>query len=401
MVTALCAGIMSGTSADGADISFVSFSPVRGNISCHIRSFHSVPYPGDLRERVLRISEAKEAGKEELCRLSMALGEFYAFAFGRALAFLQIRPEEVAAVGCHGQTVGHFPDKRRGFMKETGATLQIGEPSFIAQRTGITAISDFRTADMAAGGIGAPLVPAFHGVLLRGRGCFSSFQNMGGIGNVTVVSPQGKILAAFDTGPGNMLIDGAARLLSGGRMSMDRDGGLALRGKVREKFLAALVRHDRYLAIPPPKSTGRERYGRPRLEKIIASARQEKIRREDLMATLTAYAAETVRQAFERFILPNWPVKEVFLGGGGGKNPALVASIAARMPGLKIRATETLGIPPQYVESAAFAYLAYLAICRQPGNVPVATGGQPAVLGKISPGRLGSAFPTAPPPRRA
>jgi anhydro-N-acetylmuramic acid kinase len=377
---------MSGTSADGADIAFASFSPVRGNISCQVRSFHSVPYPRDLRERVLRISEAKEAGKEELCRLSMALGEFYAFAFGRALAFLRIRPEEVAAVGCHGQTVGHFPDKRRGFMKATGATLQIGEPSFIAQRTGVTAISDFRTADMAAGGMGAPLVPAFHGVLLRGRGCFSSFQNMGGIGNVTVVSPQGKVLSAFDTGPGNMLMDGAARLLSGGRMSMDRDGGLALRGEVREKFLAALIRQDRYPALPPPKSTGRERYGRPRLEKIVAAARREKIRREDLMATLTAYAA------VDRFILPNWPVKEVFLGGGGGKNPALAASLSARMPGLKIRATDTLGIPAQYVEGAAFAYLAYLALCSQAGNVPVATGGQPAVLGKISPGRWGSGF---------
>lgn len=392
MVTALCAGIMSGTSADGADIAFASFSPVRGNISCRVRSFHSVPYPRDLRERVLRISEAKEAGKEELCRLSMALGEFYSFAFGRALAFLRIRPEEVAAVGCHGQTVGHFPDKRRGFMKATGATLQIGEPSFIAQRTGVTAISDFRTADMTAGGTGAPLVPAFHGVLLRGRGCFSSFQNVGGIGNVTVVSPRGKVLSAFDTGPGNMLIDGAARLLSGGRMSMDKDGGLALRGKVREKFLSALIRHDRYLALPPPKSTGRERYGRARLEKIVAAARREGIGREDLIATLTAHAAETVRAAFDRFILPKWPVKEMFLGGGGGKNPALAAFLADRMPGIRIRATDMLGIPAQYVEAAAFAYLAYLALRRQAGNVPVATGGQPAVLGKISPGRWESAF---------
>lgn len=392
---------MSGTSADGADVAFASFSPVRGNISCQVRSFHSVPYPKDLRERVLRISEAKETGKEDLCRLSMALGEFYAFAIGRALTFLQIRPEEVAAVGCHGQTVGHFPDKRKGFLKETGATLQIGEPSFIAQRTGITTIADFRTADMAAGGMGAPLVPAFHGVLLRGRGCFSSFQNIGGIGNVTVVSPQGKVLAAFDTGPGNMLIDGAAGLLSGGRMSMDKDGGLALRGKVREKFLATLVRQDRYLALPPPKSTGRERYGRARLEKIVAAARREGIPREDLIATLTAYTAESIRLAFDRFILPKWPVKEIFLGGGGGKNPALTAFLAARMPGLKIRATETLGLPAQYVEAAAFAYLAYLALCRQPGNVPVATGGQPVVLGKISPGRCGNPFLTAQPPRRA
>jgi len=387
VVAALCAGIMSGTSADGADIAFASFSPVRGNIVCRVRSFYTVPYPRDLRERVLRISEAREAGKEELCRLSMALGDFYAAALEKALAFLGIRPEEVAAVGCHGQTVGHFPAKRRGFLKETGATLQVGEPSFLAQRTGIPAVSDFRPADMAAGGTGAPLVPAFHGILLRGRGCFSSFQNLGGIGNVTVVSPQGKVLAAFDTGPGNMLIDGAVRRLSAGRKSMDRDGAWALRGKVREKFLAGLIRGDRFLALPPPKSTGRERYGRPRLEKIIAAARKEGLSREDLLATLTAYTAETVRLAFDRHILPKWPVKEIFLGGGGGKNPALAASLAARMPGLKIRATETLGFPPQYVEAAAFAYLAYLALARQAGNVPVATGGHPAVLGKISPAR--------------
>jgi anhydro-N-acetylmuramic acid kinase len=385
---------MSGTSADGADIAFASFSPVRGNIACRFRSFYTVPYPRDLRERVLRIAEAREADKEELCRLSMSLGDFFASALEKALAYLEIRPEEVAAVGCHGQTVGHYPVKRRGFLKETGATLQIGEPSFLAQRTGITVVSDFRPADIAAGGMGAPLVPAFHGILLRGRGCFSSFQNLGGIGNATVVSPQGKVLAAFDTGPGNLLIDGAVRRLSAGRKTMDRNGAWALRGTVQEKFLAGLIRGDRFLALPPPKSTGRERYGRPRLEKIIATARKEGLSREDLLATLTAYTAETVRLAFDRFVLPKWPVKEIFLGGGGGKNPALAAFLAARMPGLKIRATETLGLPPQYIKAAAFAYLAYLALCRQTGNVPVATGGHPAVLGKISPGSRGTFLTT-------
>ncbi len=378
---------MSGTSADGADVAFLSISPVRGNITCRLRGFFSEPYPRSLRERVLRISEASEVDKEDLSRLSMALGEFYAFALAQALAFLGIRPEEVSGVGCHGQTVGHFPEKRPGFRKGTGATLQIGEPSFITQRTGITAVSDFRPADMAAGGMGAPLVPAFHGVLLRGRGCFSSFQNVGGIGNLTVVSPQGKVLAAFDTGPGNMLIDGAVRLLSAGRKEMDKDGEWALRGKVNETFLARLLRGDRFLALPPPKSTGRERYGARRLEKILAAARANRLSREELVATLTAYTAETIRLAFDRFVLPRWHVKEMFLGGGGGKNPALAAFLSARMPALKVRATETLGIPPQYVEAAAFAYLAYLALGRQAGNVPVATGGHPAVLGKISPGR--------------
>lgn len=223
-MTPLCAGIMSGTSADGADIALASFASVRGNIACRFRGCHSLPFPRPLREKILRLSEAEEANKEELSRLSMALGAFYAHALERTLAFLGIRPEEVAVVGCHGQTVGHYPAKRRGFVRETGATLQIGEPSFLAQRTGITTVSDFRPADMAAGGMGAPLVPAFHGVLLRGRGCFSSFQNVGGIGNVTVVSPQGKVLSAFDTGPGNMLMDGAIRRLTGGRKSMDKDG---------------------------------------------------------------------------------------------------------------------------------------------------------------------------------
>lgn len=379
---------MSGTSADGADVAFVSFSPVRGNVTFRLRGFFSVPYPRALRNRVLRLSEADDAGKEDLSRLSMALGDFYAFALAQAIGFLGIRSGEVAAVGCHGQTVGHFPAKRRGFRMETGATLQVGEPSFLAQRTGITTVSDFRPADMAAGGMGAPLVPAFHSVLLRGRGCFSSFQNIGGIGNLTVVSPQGKVVAAFDTGPGNMLIDGAVRKFSAGRREMDKDGGMALRGKVIEGFLARLVREDRYLSLPPPKSTGRERYGAPRLEKVLDAARADGLSREDLVATLTAYTAETIRLAFDRFVLPRWHVKEIFLGGGGGKNPALAAFLAARMPALKIRATDTLGIPPQYVEAAAFAYLAWLALSRQAGNVPVATGGQPAVLGKISPGRF-------------
>jgi anhydro-N-acetylmuramic acid kinase len=383
----LFAGIVPGTSGGGVHVAFADFFTVRGNLTCRFRGFHSVPFPQALKERILKADETAAVPKEELSRLSMALGDFYAWALEQSLSLLNIRREDVAAAGCHGQTVGHFPARRQGFRKETGATLQIGEPSFIPLRTGITAVSDFRPADMAAGGMGAPLAPAFHGILLRGRGCFTSFQDLGGTGSMTVASPQGKVLAAYDTGPGNMLLDGAMRLLSGGRRGTDRDGAWALRGKVDETFLSRLVREDRFLRLPPPKSTGRERYGSERLSRIMEAGRERGLSREDVAATLTAYTAEAVRLSFERFVLPKWPVKEVFLGGGGARNPALAAEIARRIPGLKVRSTETLGIGPQYVEAGAFACLAYLALTRQPGNVPMATGGQPAILGKISPGR--------------
>jgi len=376
---------MSGTSADGADVAFVSFSVLRGSLSFRFRGFHSVPFPAGLRARVLRTGESPSVPKEELARLSMALGEFYALALTKALSALRIRPGDVAAAGVHGQTVGHWPGKGRGVSGSFGATLQLGEPSFIPQRTGIPAVSDFRPADLSAGGQGAPLAPAFHGALLKGRKRWCAFQNLGGIGNVTVAGPAGEVVAAFDTGPGNMLLDGAVALLTGGRKAMDRGGSLARRGVVSAPLLAGLVRSDRYLLVKPPKSTGRERYGEERLSEIVSRAKALRIPPADLLATLAAYTAESVRISLERFVLPRWPVRELFLGGGGSRNPVLVDAIARRLTDLAVLPAEELGVPAQHVEAAAFAYLAYLTLAGLPGNVPAATGGAPAVLGKISP----------------
>lgn len=380
----LFGGIMSGTSGDGVDIAFVEFAGAGKTASLSFRGFHSVPFPPSLRRRVLAAGEADLVRKEDLARLSMGLGEFYARALEDALASLGIASAAVEAVGLHGQTVGHFPRKRRAFRRAVSATLQVGEPSFIPLRTGIPAVSDFRTADVAAGGQGAPLAPAFHALLLAGKGRFGAIQNLGGIGNVTVVGG-GRVLAAFDTGPANMPIDAAAAILTRGRMRMDRDGEMARRGRVDEGFLLRLVRADGFLAAPPPKSTGRERYGAAASARIVARARAAGLSPEDTVATLTAYAAEGVRISFERFILPRWPVREVFLCGGGAKNPALFAEIARRLPEVAVRSVEALGIPPEYVEAAAFAWLARLALLGRPGNVPEATGGAPAVLGRISP----------------
>jgi anhydro-N-acetylmuramic acid kinase len=263
------------------------------------------------------------------------------------------------------------------------STLQLGEAAIVAARTGAVTVSDFRVADMAVGGEGAPLVPYADWVLFRKPGKRRALQNIGGIANVTVVGERLDDVYAFDSGPGNMVIDALAARLTGGEETCDRDGIFSARGRVLPDLLARLVDEDDFLRRPPPKSTGRERYGRAFAERLVATA--PGARPEDLLATAVAFTAESIALAYRTFVLPRTTVDEVLVSGGGAHNPTLMAALASRLAPLPVHVFSDGGIPAAAKEAVAFALLAVEAVHATPANVPAATGARrPAVLGKTS-----------------
>ncbi|HEU0052896.1 MAG TPA: anhydro-N-acetylmuramic acid kinase [Longimicrobium sp.] len=376
-------GLMSGTSLDGVDAALVEVegAGVR-DLRASVVHWLTVPYD---EARRAAIHDAILAGTaESLCALHADLGEWLADAVLRVCAEAGVAPEAVDAVGSHGQTVWHRPPS--GGTR--GATLQLGDPATIAERTGIAVVSDFRTRDVAAGGQGAPLVPWVDAALFAAEGRARALQNIGGIGNVTRVPPRGsdEEVFAFDTGPGNAPIDALVEIATGGRLSYDRDGKLGARGEVDEALLAELLRHP-YLAAEPPKSTGREEFGRPFVERLVEAVRPEGDRDWlDLVATLTELTARSIADAYRRWILPRG-VDEVVLTGGGAKNPTLVGRIRALLDPLPVVDGSALGVDPEAKEAVAFAVLAWAHLRGVPANVPAATGARgPRVLGSYTPG---------------
>ncbi len=379
----LIVGLMSGTSLDGADAALVRVEgETEADVRVEVVSSVTLPYDGGRREAIHAGILAGTA--EALCGLHAELGEWLAEAALRACAQAGVDPADVDAVGSHGQTVWHRPPA--GGTR--GATLQLGDAATIAERTGIPVVSDFRTRDVAAGGQGAPLVPWVERVLFSLPGRARALQNLGGIGNVTRVPPRGsgEAVFAFDTGPGNALMDAAVELATGGRLSYDCDGRLAARGKVDEALLADLLRHP-YFAAPPPKSTGREEFGRPFVERLVAATAPEGDEDWlDLVATLTELTARTVADAYGRWVIPRG-VDEVVVSGGGARNPTLMARLAALLHPLPVRDSAALGIDPEAKEAVAFALLAWAHLKGIPANEPGATGAAgPRILGSYTPG---------------
>jgi anhydro-N-acetylmuramic acid kinase len=300
----------------------------------------------------------------ELGQLHHDLGRFYA-----AQARGRTRPD---AVGLHGQTVYHHPDRR------APATLQIGEPAYLAEALGVPVVSNFRAADMAAGGQGAPLATMFHRLVFARRGEAVCVNNIGGISNVTALDwrrgAEPKVMA-FDTGPGNMLVDMAMSHFSGGQRRMDRNGALAARGQPDERLLGRWLRHP-YFRQPPPKSTGRELFGEPFFARVVKELRGLPL--GDAIATLTELTARSLAVNYRLHLgfIPD----EIILTGGGANNPALVAAIGRQLPGVTIQSCQSFGWPPQSIEPAAFALLAALRLEGKPGNLPATTGARHAVL---------------------
>ncbi|MBM4018271.1 MAG: anhydro-N-acetylmuramic acid kinase [Planctomycetes bacterium] len=376
------AGLMSGTSADGVDAAIVDIGP-RG---VRLVAFRTFPHPPALKRRIFSLFDPATARVDDLCRLNFALGEVFASAVVRLAKRAGVRLASINLIGSHGQTVYHLPEGRRFGRSRVRSTLQIGEPSVIAERTGIATVADFRPRDVAAGGEGAPLVPFADYILFADARRSRAVQNIGGIANVTYLPAGGGIadVLAFDTGPGNMMIDRAAWHATRGRASMDAGGRLAASGCVDGRFLAELLRHP-YLARRPPKSTGRETFGAAFTDGLMCRARRRGLAPRDVLATLTAFTARSIADAYRRF-LPGMP-EEVILCGGGARNRTLLARLREELRPAHVAPMDAFGLPARAKEAVSFAILACATACGIPNNVPSATGARrPVVLGKIVPG---------------
>lgn len=375
------AGLMSGTSVDGVDVAIVDIAKRK----VQIRAFEMFPYPSALRKRILCLCRSETARLEDICHYNFVLGEVFADAVVKLCSKSGIALNSIDLIGSHGQTIYHNPCGRRYGRRAIGSTLQIGEPSVITQRTGITTVADFRPRDMAAGGQGAPLVPFADYMLFAHKRLTRAVQNIGGIGNVTFLPAGGCLeeVIAFDTGPGNMVIDGIIRLITDGKRSYDVNGKMAASGVVNERLLRELLRHP-FLRRRRPKSTGREEFGAAFAEDFYRRAISKGLSNADIVATATAFTAKTIAQAYRRF-LPVMP-DEVVLYGGGAHNGTLVEMLHRELPEVKMLTTNDFGIEIDAKEAVSFAILAWATIKAVPNNVPGATGAEkPVVLGKIVP----------------
>jgi len=368
-------GLMSGTSLDGISAAAVRFTrDAAGALRWDVLAFVGSEYSAEQRARLAAALASGTA--RDYCRLSFDVGGWLADAAVAVLAEAGVPRAEVRAIGTHGQTIWHEPPH---------STWQLGEAAVIAERTGVDVVSDFRVRDVAAGGQGAPLVPIADALLFSGAE-WRALQNLGGIGNVTVLPPGGRLdgVRAFDTGPGVAVIDAVVRSLVPGA-AFDEGGALAARGSPVAEVVDELLAHP-YFASPPPKSTGRELFDVAYVRRLIARARalRPTCTAEDVIATATALTARSIGDAYRRF-MPE-PVAEVLLSGGGAKNPTLVRHIERELAPLSVRPFSARFFDGDAKEAVAFALLAYLHVNGEPGNVPRATGARgPRILGKLTP----------------
>jgi anhydro-N-acetylmuramic acid kinase len=376
------AGLMSGTSLDGIDAAIVDLTGSTAEaLQWTCIGFSSKPLAPAQREAIH--AAMVHGGPADLCALHAQLGEWFADAVRGACKDADVPMDSVDLVGSHGQTIWHQPPAAGA----RGSTLQLGCAATIAERTGIAVVSDFRTRDMAAMGQGAPLVPWVDRTLFAAPGRKRALQNIGGMGNVTWLPPRGDstALLAFDTGPGNVLIDAAVQLATQGAQSYDRDGRWAAQGNVHAALLATLLQHPFYLR-QPPKSTGREVFSRAMVEQLAAQHDVGgRITWADCIATLTALTAHTIANAYTGWLLPRG-LDEVFVTGGGARNPVLMEMLRDQLAPLKVETGEALGLDGDAKEAIAFAVLAWAHVRGIPANEVAATGAsRPRVLGSFTP----------------
>jgi anhydro-N-acetylmuramic acid kinase len=378
-------GMMSGTSADGIDVALVRLSGAPPSISARLERLHHVAFPARIRKDILRLANGGPTTTGEISRMNFAIGEELARAALAACRRWRIPIAKIDLIGSHGQTIFHQGTaSRAGRAHRTASTLQIGEPSIIAERTGVTTIGDFRPADMAAGGQGAPLVPFVDYLLYRHPKRGRVALNIGGIANVTVIpaGARAEDIFAFDTGPGNMIVDGLVESFTRGRQRYDGDARIALRGKMIPALLDKMMREP-YLQGAPPKTAGREQFGRGYADSILSWGKRHRAQREDLVRTATLFTSLSIVDAFRRFVLPRARVDELIVAGGGARNPLMIAQLAAGLPGIEMIPADQFGVPAEAKEAFAFAVLAYEVYHGRTSNLPSATGARhEAVLGK-------------------
>lgn len=375
-------GMNSGTSVDSIDLALCEFAQAPeqpGTLMLRLLTYGTLPYPPDLQERVLRLCREAVCRLDDLTEMNFLLGEALAAA---AVRFLRAeKGTHIDLVASHGQTIYHLVEPGRML-----STLQMGEAALIAQRTGVTAVADFRVADIAAGGQGAPLTSFLDALLCCDARVTRALQNIGGVGNVTFLpaSPGPEGAYAFDTGPGNALIDYGARFFSQGSAHYDRDGVMARAGSVHTALLEEVLAHP-YFHRPPPKTTGRELFGDAFATALIARARELALSPAETMATLTALTAESIALAYRLFGPPH--LDEVLVSGGGSSNPVLMEYLRRALPESRVICFDETGLPARAKEAVLFALLGHEALHGRPANLPRCTGaGEQTILGKLVPG---------------
>jgi len=377
---------MSGTSADGIDVAIARISGAPPNLRAKIEHSAAIPFPPEIRRTILRVANGAASSSAEISELNFTLGNLFADAVIKTCAKFRVPLSSVVLVGSHGQTIFHqgSPSRVRA-ARHPASTLQIGEPSIIAARTGITTVGDFRPADMAVGGQGAPLVPFVDYLLYRDTKIGRVALNIGGIGNVTVIPAGAKPgnVFAFDTGPGNMIIDALMQHYSAGKSRFDFNAEFAITGKVWPELLDSLLKDD-YFRIRSPKSCGREQFGEAYTQKLISWGEKNRARPADIVRTATSFTALTIIDAWHRFIAPRAQIKQLIVAGGGTHNPLIMAQLAAALNGVEVTTSVALGVPEDGKEAFAFAILAYETFHGRPANLPSATGAKRrAILGKV------------------
>ncbi|HWG59180.1 MAG TPA: anhydro-N-acetylmuramic acid kinase [Candidatus Acidoferrales bacterium] len=383
-------GMMSGTSADGIDAAIVQIQGAPPDLAAQLHSHHHVGFRPGVREAILRLANGGATTTAEVSQLNFLLGEEFARAAIAACSASRTPLRTIGLIGSHGQTIFHqgVASSYLG-RRKVASTLQIGEPSVIAARTGIPTIGDFRPADIAAGGQGAPLVPFVDYLLYRDEQRGRVALNIGGIANATVIPAKARPqdVFAFDTGPGNMIVDALVERLTGKRAAYDGDSKIAMTGKMIPALLNRLMK-DPYLAKRPPKTAGREQFGRAFSEDVLAWGKKHGAKPSDLVRTATIFTALSIAEALRRFALNRVHVEEVIVAGGGARNPLMMAQLAAALSGINIVESGQFGIPSAAKEAFAFAVLAYETYHGRANNLPLATGARrPVVLGKLARGR--------------
>lgn len=367
-------GLISGTSMDGITAALADISGEE-ELKVDLLQYKTTPYSDELKDLLMALTESGDV--ESLCRANFKVGEQFSKAAKKIIDSSGKKPE---LIGSHGQTVCHLPPSNG---REETYTLQIGEPDIIAERTGITTIADFRIRDIAAGGEGAPLIPYVDFKLFKSDSLNRASINLGGIANVTYLPAGGTLddIIAFDTGPANMILDQLVRDLTNGEREFDQGGKMAGSGKVQEDLLSWLMDHP-FIEKPPPKTTGRKDFGKKFSRRVLRKSRELELTDEDLLATVTAFTAESLKYNIEEYF---GPIDELIIAGGGAKNHTLVNELEDRT-GLEIKTSGDFGVPPEAKEAIGFAILAYETHHGRPSNIPGATGARKFVrLGKISP----------------
>lgn len=385
-------GLMSGTSADGFDVALVRIAGRGLQVRARLENHCTIPYPAAVRRAVLRVANANQRqmlSVAEISQLNFLLGELAAEAVKRACRRFRVPLKTIGLIGSHGQTVYHQGQRSQIAGRRIASTLQLGEPTITAERTGIPVVANFRPRDIAAGGQGAPLVPYVDYLLYRHPRRGRVALNLGGIANVTVI-PAGarpNDVFAFDTGPANMVIDAVVERVTGGRFRFDAGGRLAAQGTPNERTLRQLLQHP-FFRRRLPKSAGREQFGEAFVIEFFR--RMGHARPEDLVRTATELTARSLAQAFKRFILPRTSIQEVIVGGGGARNRFLLRRLGELLPGLQLFPSGRFGLDARVKEAFAFAVLAYQSWHGEPASLPSATGARRAVvLGTIVPGGTG------------